>query len=339
VADLKAAIYKGIGKIEIEDIDTPTIQVNEGLVKIGMVGVCGTDIKTFNKGHHMFKPPCILGHEFTGRIVERGASVDRDFGDSRYVIAPYIECGKCEMCQKGVPELCSKKFWVEGAFTEYVKVPSEILERATLKIPDDVPESTATLTEPLACAIHGIDKARIKPEDRVLVVGSGPMGLLLGNALKNMRCETYISDVDKNRLSMAANCGLKTIDFSDSSFESFKKSQSRFDSIILANDKKELVNQLLPFVCPGGTFELFGGMSRDTILEIDPYFIHYKEVDLVGTFGFSEKDFKKAFGFITSDPDSFSRLISRVWDLENIDEAFKDAIDKTKIKIVVKVSH
>ena len=335
---MKAAIYKGIGKIEIDDISKPVIQADEGLVKIGMVGVCGTDIKTFNKGHHMFKPPCILGHEFTGKIVEKGASVDYDFGDASYVIAPYIECGKCEMCQKGVPELCSKKHWVEGAFTEYVKVPLEILKRATLKIPNHVPESTATLTEPLACAIHGIDKARITAEDRVLVVGSGPMGLLLGNALKNMKCETYISDIDKNRLSMAENCGLKTIDFSESGFESFKNSNPRFDSIILANDRKELVNSLLPFVHPGGTFELFGGMSRDTVLEIDPYFIHYKEIDLVGAFGFSEKDFKKAFGFITSDPDSFSKLISKVRDLENIVEAFNDATDKTKAKIVVKVS-
>jgi L-iditol 2-dehydrogenase len=338
VAGLKAAIYKGIGQIEIEEIDAPVIDVNEGLVEIGMVGVCGTDIKTFNKGHHMFKPPCILGHEFTGRIVEKGTAVRRDFGDTKYVIAPYIECGKCDMCMKGVPELCTDKFWVDGAFVEYAKVPAEILERAALKIPNDVPESTATLTEPLACAIHGIDKARIKTGDRVLVVGSGPMGLLLGNALKNMGCETYASDVEKSRLIMAKNCGLETIDFSDSGFENFRNKKPSYDSIILANDRKELVNSLLPFVRPGGTFELFGGMSKDTVLEIEPYYIHYREVDLVGTFGFSEKDFKKAFNFITGDPDSFSKLISKVWDLKGIHEAFKDASDRSKIKIVVNIS-
>lgn len=338
VSGMKAAIYKGIGQIDIEEVETPKISDNEALVRVGMVGVCGTDLKTFSKGHHMFRPPCVLGHEFTGRIVEKGRNIDIDVDDAVHVFAPYIECGNCALCLRGVPELCKRKHWIEGALAEYVKVPGEIIQRAALRSHEDIPESVLTLTEPLACAIHCIEKARIASGNKVLVVGSGPMGLLIGSALKNMGSDCLISDIDKSRLRMAEKCGLEAIDFSEKNFSEFLMREPSYDSVVLANDKKELVSSLIPLVLPGGTFQLFGGMSKDTRFEIDPYHIHYREVDLVGSFGFSEKDFKKAFGFISGDPDSFSTLITAVFNLNDIHNAFKAAKDKSNIKVVVRIT-
>lgn len=114
------------------------------------------------------------------------------------------------------------------------------------------------LAEPLACAIHGIEKARATPNKKALVVGSGPMGLLIGITLKNLGSIPVIAEIDEIRLNIAQNCGLETIDFGKEGFENFMKEKPMYNSIILANDKVDLVSKLIPFVIPGGTFELFG---------------------------------------------------------------------------------
>ncbi len=335
---MKAAIYRGIGQIAVEEIDPPKMSESEALVKVGMVGVCGTDLKTFLKGHHMFQPPCILGHELTGRIVKKGKQIQEEFEEDSYVFAPYIECGQCSRCKKGVPELCKNKPWIEGAFAEYVTVPREILLRGALMIPKGIEEKVMTLTEPLACAIHGIQKARINPEDKVLVVGCGPMGLLIGIALLSMGVSCWVSDIDEKRLAMANQCGLESLNFDKKGFSAFMQQKNSYDSIILANALCDLVPQLMPLVSPGGTFQLFGGMPKETRIEIDPYDIHYREVDLVGSFGFSEKDFKKAFQMIIQDPGPFSELITEVYDFHDIRSALDAATKKENIKVVVKMT-
>ncbi len=335
---MKAAVYTAIGQIELKNIDTPKINDDELLVKVEMCGICGTDIKTFLKGHHMFTPPCILGHEFVGKVAETGKNISKSFGASSYVFAPYIECEKCETCIKGAPELCKNKYWIDGAFTEYVKVPVQIAQRAMFEVPQDCPKETATLTEPLACAIHGINRARITCGNKVLVVGSGPMGLLICLALKKMNCDVLTADVDRYRIDAAKNCGIDTKDFSGEKFEEFRQSGISFDSVILANDQKDLVNKLLPLVKPCGTLELFGGMPKNITFEADPYYVHYRQVDIVGSFGFSEKDFRKAFTVISENSQLFSRMISQKVGIKDIKKGFELATDRKNIKVVVKIS-
>lgn len=335
---MKAAVYRGIGHMEIEEIDTPHIGDSEALVKVEMVGICGTDVKTFVRGHPMFQPPCILGHEFVGKIIKVGENIKNDFGDATYVIAPYIGCGECELCREGTSQLCRNKYGTGGAFAEYVKVPAEILERAAFCVPDGIAKEVMVLAEPLACAIHGIEKARATPNKKVLVVGSGPMGLLIGITLKNLGSIPVIAEIDEIRLNIAQNCGLETIDFGKEGFENFMKEKPMYNSIILANDKVDLVSKLIPFVIPGGTFELFGGMPKDARLEIDPYYIHYEEVGIVGSFGFTEEEFKQAYDLLCDDPDTYGKLISKIYEMDDIHEAFKAAMDKSNIKIIVNIN-
>lgn len=335
---MKAAVYKGIGQIEIEEVEKPRINSSEALLKIEMAGICGTDVKTFVRGHPMFQPPCILGHEFVGTIVEVGENIEKDFTEGTYVIAPYIGCNKCEACREGKSQLCNNKYATGGAFAEYVKVPEEILKRASFRVPDDTPKGVIVLAEPLACAIHGIERANIKPHKKVLIVGSGPMGLLLGITLKKLECIPTIAEVDEKRLNIAQSCGLYTIDFKEDSLKKFLQDQPSYDSIILANDKVDLVSKLVPLVAPGGSFELFGGMPRNARLEIDPYYIHYEEVNIVGAFGFTENEFKKAYEMLCEDPDMYGKLISEIFELKDIHKALQAAMDKNNIKVILKIN-
>lgn len=335
---MKAAIYKGIERIEVKDIDKPVVDDDSAIVRINTVGICGTDLKTFKRGHPMFKPPCILGHEFVGTVEEVGNELSTDLIGKTYVIAPYLECGKCDLCLKEKPEHCENKVWVEGAMTEYLKVPKELMLRGAIEIPENVDEKTATLTEPLACAIHGIERVDPKSEERILIIGAGPMGLLLAITLRNRGCQVTILEINDKRLNIIKENDFEAINGKKTSIPSLIENKGKFDHAILATDASSVVPDLLKSINPGGKLQLFGGMSKATRLEIDPYYIHYKEIDLIGSFGFSERHFKTAFDEIVSDVSSYSKLITEEKNLNEIKKAFSAAMKPENIKVVVNVS-
>jgi len=332
---VKAAVYTGVGKIEVLNLQCPEVDADSVLVRVKKVGICGTDIKTYKRGHPMFKPPCVLGHEFVGTVEKVGQAMDTNLVGRTFVIAPYLECGKCELCQKGSPELCKNKIWIQGAFAEYVKVPKVLLERGGIELPADVDRNTATLTEPLACAMHGIERINPSKGDSILIVGAGPMGLLLGITLKNMGCTVAVSELDDNRLHKVVQFQLKAIDAKTTTLSQLSKEKGGFDHVIIATDSASVIPETLEIIHPGGKLQLFGGMPRSTRLELDPYHIHYREVDLIGSFGFSEKHFKRAFAEIKNDTESYSKLVTAEYELDKIEEAFAAAMDPKNIKVVV----
>lgn len=336
---MKAAIYKGIGKIEVSEIKKPENDDESAIVKINTVGICGTDLKTFKRGHPMFKPPCILGHEFVGTVEEVGKKLNENLIGKTFVIAPYLECGKCDLCLKEKPEHCKNKVWVEGAMTEYLKVPKELMLRGAIEIPENVDEKTATLTEPLACAIHGIERINPRSGEKLLIIGAGPMGLLLAITLRNRGCQVTIVEINDARLNIIKGNGFEAIDAKEISIPSLIENRGKFDHAILATDASSVVSDLLESINPGGKLQLFGGMPKEIRLEIDPYYIHYKEIDLIGSFGFSERHFKTAFDEIANNVSSYSKLVTEEIDLNEIEKAFLTAMKPENIKVVVKVSN
>ena len=139
---MKAVMYRGIGQVAVEEIAKPEMKADDYLVKVKYAGLCGTDIKTYKQGHRYFTPPCVLGHEFTGRIVDAGSEVDASLIGKKVVVAPYSGCGHCDMCTTGYDELCTT--WprpgTEGAFTEFLTVSKELSEAAMLVLEDDMDE-------------------------------------------------------------------------------------------------------------------------------------------------------------------------------------------------------
>ena len=104
---MKAVMYRGIGQIAVEEIEKPVMSAKDYMVEVLYSGLCGTDIKTYKQGHRYFTPPCVLGHEFTGRIVDAGSEVDASLIGKKVVVAPYSGCGHCAMCTTGFEELCT----------------------------------------------------------------------------------------------------------------------------------------------------------------------------------------------------------------------------------------
>lgn len=171
---------KGVGHFEVRDIPVPQItQPDEVLVRVSSAGLCGTDIHIY---HDMFQnyPPVVLGHEFSGVVVETGSEVKKFKKGDRIVGEPHTKfCGKCDVCRAGKIQLCKEKrspgWGIDGAFTDYLVIPELFLHR----VPDYVPDEVAALAEPMAIVTHSVlERTRVEPQDVVAVVGAGPIGLL-----------------------------------------------------------------------------------------------------------------------------------------------------------------
>jgi len=335
---MKVAVYRGINDIRVEEQEIPRIGEEELLLGVKSVGICGTDIKTYKRGHPFFKPPCVLGHEVSGVVVEAGNKVQGTFIGKKVVVAPYINCGKCDICRRGLGELCKNKGWIDGAFAEYIRIPGTIVDRNGIyEIPEEISFDVATLTEPLACAINGIQKAGVRKKDRVLVVGAGPMGLLLAIYARSLGSEVALSEINVKRQAFASRLGYNVIDPNKESLDDMVKNDRKFNTVILANDKHELVGKLLPLVESGGKLELFGGMRKGVKLEVDPYHIHYREVSLIGNTGFSAEHFEKAFEFLKENAVYLAKLITASFPLKDILRGFDAAQREENIKVVIEV--
>jgi threonine dehydrogenase-like Zn-dependent dehydrogenase len=175
---MRAAVYKGDRRVEVEDFPVPELGGDDVLLEVSHCGVCGSDIHFVLEGWG--RPNSVGGHEYTGTVAAVGANVTGwQVGDAA-VGGPSVRCGECEYCRAGRPSLCAGRSSVgeggefQGAFADFIRVPAAEL----LRLPDGLSLRHAALTEPLAVALHGITRAGVRPGERVLVTGGGPIGTL-----------------------------------------------------------------------------------------------------------------------------------------------------------------
>jgi len=180
---MKAAVFYGVKDLRLEEVPLRKLRSDELLVKIHACGVCGTDVHIYEgaKGSATVYPPVVLGHEFSGEIVEIGNGVRQLKVGDRISVDPNIFCGQCHFCQKGNVHLCENLQAIgvtrNGGFAEYAIVP----EKQAYKLPDNLSYEEGAMGEPVACCLHGIDLSGIKHGDKVLIVGAGTIGLLWFN--------------------------------------------------------------------------------------------------------------------------------------------------------------
>jgi L-iditol 2-dehydrogenase len=175
---MEASVYVGDGVLEVHDVPVPEPGPGEVLVEIAQCGICGTDLHFVLE--RIARPGSVLGHEWAGTIVATGAGVDGwDVGE-RIVCGPEPGCGECRACRAGRPSVCLRRPPVDhlsfrGAFARYVVCPADQL----VAVPENLPSRAAALTEPTAVAMHAVTLSGVTPDDRVLVTGAGPVGLLV----------------------------------------------------------------------------------------------------------------------------------------------------------------
>ena len=203
---------RGDGHLALLDRPIPTPTPGWVRIEVTYGGICGTDLHILHD-HFPYWPPVTLGHEFTGTIEAVGAGVDESLVGRRVVCEPHsLACGTCHLCRRGVAELCASKrspgWGIDGAFGRFVVMPGHLVHR----VPDAVPDRVAALAEPMAIAVTALLRGRVDAGDTVLVVGPGPVGILLAVAARAMGAGAVIVSgrADSERLRFAAWVGFTT---------------------------------------------------------------------------------------------------------------------------------
>jgi len=206
---LKAAVFYGSRDLRIEEISRPdSPKAGELLVKVSRAAICGTDSSEWDHGPILSRPPVVLGHEFTGSVVEIGTGVDDFAVGDRIVSGAGISCGECEWCAAGRTNLCATYYTlglnVNGGLAEYVLAPARICR----KVPDSVDDSAAALAQPLAVAIHGLRRANVRKDAATVIIGVGGIGSFLVSGAAARGANPLIAvDVDAEKLDVARALG------------------------------------------------------------------------------------------------------------------------------------
>ncbi|NOR38177.1 MAG: zinc-binding dehydrogenase [Candidatus Thorarchaeota archaeon] len=329
---MMAAMYYGIGDVRFEETDVPEIGPGELLIKVGTALTCGTDVKTYKRGHPLLirNVPALFGHEYAGTVEEVGEGVDGFEPGMRVVATNSAPCGDCFFCKRDRPNLCQqlKNTLVNGAFAEYIRVPAPVVQWNTHRIPDSLSFRDAALTEPLACVVNGIGEAGIQKGDTVTVIGAGPIGQMMIMLAKKSGASTVIaSDLAKLRRDMAVRAGADIVidPAAEDPVERVKQATEGYgaDVVIEAVGLPMTWEQAVDMTRDAGTTVLFGGAASGTKFEIDTARFHYGQLTIKGVFHLTPKPVEQALKLIIAgdiDPDI---LISHEMPLEKI----KDALD------------
>jgi L-iditol 2-dehydrogenase len=340
---MKAALLYGVKDLRIEDVEMPRLEAGEVLVKVKAATTCGTDLKIFERGYveRVIKLPTIFGHEWAGDVVGVSEGLDWPKKGMRVRAGNSAPCLHCTMCQRGKYNLCENMVWLWGAYAEYIKVPARVVFVNMQEIPPEVTYEEAAITEPLACVLHGVEEARVKLGDTVVIIGAGPIGLLHLLTVRKMGAKKVVMiDVVDERLNFAEKLGAdetingKTQDVA----EKVQQLTDGYgaDVTIEAIGLPATWEQAIKLVRKGGTVLEFGGCPPGTEVKLNAETLHYGELTVIGAFHATPLHFRKALDMIASKTIDVRPLVTRKMMLEEIKQAFEIlSTSKTEIKIAI----
>jgi L-iditol 2-dehydrogenase len=331
----------------VEQVEIPKAGPGEIVVRVAAALTCGTDLKSFRRGHPLVVPPTVLGHEFAGTVVETGKGADRLQIGARVAAANSAPCGACFYCRVGKPNLCERLaetllgFSVPGSYAEYVKIPARIVRQNTFEIPPSLAWDRAALLEPLACVVHGNELAEIGAGDTVAVIGAGPIGLLhIQLARLNGAGRVIAADLQDARLEDAKRLGADvTVNTSiqDLVKEVSELSEGRgADVTIEAAGHPKTWETAVKMTRKGGTTVLFGGCPSGTGVTFDTGMIHYGELTIKGAFHHTPSSVERAYRLLARGVLKTEPLITRGMPLEEVVSALEAMGRGEVIKVAVK---
>lgn len=290
-ATMKALLYEGPEQMHLRDVPLPDLKQDEVLIEVAYAGICGSELSGYLGKNSLRKPPLIMGHEFSGRIVKLGdKALSCKVGD-RVTVNPLISCRNCSDCLSGRAQLCAQRrllgAHLPGAYAQYIAVPVS----SVFPLPEQVSLQQAALTEPLACAVHIARLARFNPTDRLFIAGAGPIGLLTLLAAKRFGVETIVvQDINANRLEIVSALGGRPV-HADEPLDGQPFTVS-VDAVGLGITRKLCAERARP----GGRV-IFSGL-HDESSELPVNLAVRNELTLQGAFAYAPSDFETALQWI-----------------------------------------
>lgn len=338
---MQAAVLLGEKHLELREVPVPQPGAGEVLVRVRAATTCGTDVKTYTRGHPKFPPPFVFGHEFGGDIVALGSGVTGFEPGMRLTANVFAECGQCVYCRKGQGNLCQHLVYNFGAFAEYNLVPASIVKRTAFVIPEHIGYAQAAVVEPLVCVVHAQDFLEVHPGDVVAIIGAGGSIGLLHQQLAQLRQARVVAiGHNDKRLAVARSCGAEQV-VNARSGDPYAVVMELTgglgaDVVIECAGRKEAWQEAVRLVRRGGQVLWFGGLPGGTTVELDATRLHYDQITLYNTHGGTAEDARRAFDLIVEGKIDVEPLFSGELPLAQVEEALQRMIDGDAIKMVIR---
>ncbi|MGC9209486.1 MAG: zinc-dependent alcohol dehydrogenase [Nitrososphaeria archaeon] len=344
MSENRAIVLYGINQYRLEKRERPSAGPGEIVVKVGVSGLCSSDVKTLRHGGFLVKYPVVLGHETAGTVVEVGSGVSEFSVGDKVTVAADVYCGTCEQCRSGRENLCERPmsfgYNIDGSHADYLLVPRPGVPKAVYRIPDDMSMELASMTEPFACVIHSMRTSGNSPGRRVAVVGDGPLGLMHVVASKIYGADeiTVLGMVDE-KLRLASKLGAhRTYNRKEyTNIEDVLKETSKFDIVYVTVVNERTLSEAMTMAKKGGRVVIFAGVPMNSVsFVLDPNTVHYGEVSLIGSYGYTYPEFYMSVNLLYQHREVLG-IVSHRFDLWEFDKALKTWDDKDgSIKILIK---
>ncbi|BAY27934.1 alcohol dehydrogenase [Calothrix sp. NIES-2100] len=338
---MKAQVFRGVNQLSYEEIPVPTLEPDEVLVKVQVVGLCQSDIKKIR--YPLYEPPRIFGHETAGTIASVGDNVKNWQVGQRVAVMHHIPCMRCAYCLNENYSMCDVYKNISttagfnasgGGFAEYVKVPGHIVQNGGLiPIPDDISFEEASFVEPTNCCLKAVKKAQIAPGQTVLITGAGPIGLMFIMLVKYFGGRAIATDLLPSRIEKALNVGAEAA-FDARDAELSAKIHAITDGLgvdvtLLAVPSEKAFFQALDCTRKGGKILFFAEFPDEVQIPINPNLLYRREIDLMGSYSSSYRLQNLSADIVFNRRIDVEALISDRYPLQNLSQAVEQAIAPT----------
>jgi len=342
---MKAQVFYAPGDLRFEDIPVPEPGDGEIVVKIDAALTCGTDVKVLRRGHPVMIPhvPTVFGHELAGTVgrVGRGVAAFRE-GD-RVIAANSAPCRACRFCRGERENLCEDLLFVNGAYGEYIALPSRLVATNVVRLSDSLPARRAAFAEPLACALLGIERGRVAKDMTVAIIGHGPLGCLLALVAAQRGARVLLVGKPGWRLDHVKGLGIA--ECLDATAAPDLAGQLRqctggagVDVAVDATGRPEVWEQAMAAVGRGGTVVFFGGCAPGTSVTLDTRRAHYEELTLVGAFHHTPALIRQAVSLLESGGVMPDGLLTHTMGLGRVREALGLMAEGRALKVLIEPS-
>ena len=343
---MQAAVYYGPGDIRVEDRPAPKATSANVIVQVHCCAICGTDVKLSTIGHQRCTPPRIIGHEMVGHIVHIGEDVAGWAEGERVTLATTVACGDCSYCRLGLGNMCPNSLPIglqaDGAFAELLAVPPAAIAGGNLiKVPDNVPDEAAALSEPLSCVINAQQIAGVKAGDSVLVIGGGPLGALHAETAK-ARGATNVMIVQRSEPRLSLLRTLQEVLVIDGAHQDVGDVVNENTDglgaavVIVAAPSREAQEQSIYYARKGGAISLFASLPNgDADITYDSRIIHYRELRLAGASDSRPDHVALAVQLMAEGKIAADAIVTHKVPLDNLHEGLRLMEKKQSLKVLV----
>jgi len=340
-----------VNAVEIRETEEPKLDPRGAVLEVEACGICGTDARTFFNGDPRAPAPWVLGHEPVGILREVGPDAELPPGVSkgdRVFLGSILTCGDCRWCVDGLQNLCEHHLLYgydpfPGAYAGYAAVPP-IATKNLIPLPPELPSDLATVADPFACALNGVEMLDVQLGDTVVILGTGPIGCWQAVMCRDRGASrVYLTDVSAERLEIALGVVGHSVDDAWVAGEDngvaevmSRTSGAGASRVSVAAPSKQAQQAALEMAAKRARVVYFAGLPKhDPVSSLDMNQLHYKELAILGAYGATHRQYRITMDYLDRRREELGRVVTHRFPLERIGEAFETIRSGTGLKMVI----